>query len=112
MKKIYLATPYSHRDPEIRRARFDEVNKIAAKLMCKGYLVFSPISHTHPIAEAGNLPKGWVFWAEYDHTFIEWCDEVHVFQQDGWQESIGVNAEIKLAKKMNKPVVFIKGGVV
>ena len=42
MKKIYLATPYSHRDPEIRRARFDEVNKIAAKLMCKGYLVFTP----------------------------------------------------------------------
>ena len=111
MKKIYLATPYSHKNPEIRKARFDAVNVIAAKLMSKGYLVFSPISHTHPIAVAGDLPKGWEFWAAYDRTFIEWCDEIHVFQQDGWQESTGVVAEIKLAEEMNKPVVFIEGAL-
>jgi len=107
MKKIYLATPYSHPNPAIRETRFNAVNKMAAKLMREGYLVFSPISHTHPIAIAGDLPKGWEFWAAYDYTFIEWADEVHVFQQEGWQESTGVQAEIKLANEMNKPVLYI-----
>jgi len=111
MKKIYLATPYSHPDLTIRLARFEAINKVAGELMRKGCLVFSPISHTHPIAVAGNLPLGWEFWAAYDRSFIEWCDEVHVFQQDGWQESTGVVAEIKLAKEMNKPVVFINDSV-
>ncbi len=108
MKKIYLATPYSsHADLVVRKARFEVVNKIAALLMNKGYLVFSPISHTHPIALAGDLPKGWEFWREYDLTFIEWCDEVFVLKQNGWKESVGVIAEIKIAKELNKPITYI-----
>lgn len=105
MKKIYLACPYSHVDHEVRQQRFHEVNKAAAMLMRRGYLVFSPISHTHPIAEVGNLPKGWDFWESYDRSFIEWCDELYVLQLNGWQQSTGVNAEIAIAKQMCKPIV-------
>ncbi len=108
MKKIYLATPYSHKQQNIRRDRFNGVNIVAAELMNQGNLVFSPISHTHPIAGAGDLPKDWSFWHEYDTTFIEWADEVHVLMQDGWEESIGVTAEIEIAKEMGKPVKFIR----
>ncbi len=108
MKKIYLATPYTDVDPVVRTARFCAVNRVAARLMSQGHLVFSPISHTHPIALAGDLPKGWEFWAAYDLTFIEWADELHVYMQDGWENSVGVTAELALAKKMNKPVVYIE----
>ncbi len=108
MKKIYLATPYStNSNATIRVARFLAVNKMAACLMNKGFLVFSPISHTHPILLAGDLPKGWEFWEEYDRTFIEWCDKVYVFMQDGWKESVGLNAEIKIAKELGKPIIYI-----
>lgn len=108
MKKIYLATPYSHPLESVRRERFELVNIAAAKLMLQGYLVFSPISHTHPISEAVEMPQDWDFWEKYDRTFIEWADEIHVLKQYGWEDSIGVTAEIKLAEQMGKPVVFIE----
>ena len=110
MKKIYLACPYSDPDPEVRERRFRAVNAKAGELMAKGFLVFSPISHTHPIAVQCELPKGWEFWAAYDRTFIEWCEEVHVLMLDGWQKSVGVKAEIRIAMelKLNKPVFFIE----
>lgn len=106
MIKVYLATPYTG-TPEQQQARFEKVNAVAAKMMSDGLLVFSPISHTHPIALAGDLPKGWEFWKEYDLTFIEWCDELHVLKLDGWKESTGVTAEIELALKLGKPIRFI-----
>ncbi len=108
MKKIYLATPYStNSDPATRIIRFLAVNKVAARLMLEDFLVFSPISHTYPILLAGDLPIGWKFWAEYDRTFIEWCDKVYIFMQPGWRESVGVTAEIKIAEELNKPIIYI-----
>lgn len=107
MKKVYLATPYTG-TLEQQESRFQKVNKIAANLIKQGYLVFSPISHTHPIALAGDLPTGWVFWEQYDLTFIEWADELYVYCQEGWRESTGVQAEIKLAKKLNKPIIMMR----
>ncbi len=55
----------------------------------------------------GDLPKGWEFWAAYDLTFIKWCDKVYVYMQDGWEESVGVTAEIAIAKELNKPIIYI-----
>ena len=109
MRKVYLAVPYSHTDPAVRELRFLEVNKIAAKMMSKGILVFSPISHTHPIALAGDLPKGWEFWKNYDISFIEWADEIQVLMLDGWEESTGVTSEIEIAESMKKPVYYLEG---
>lgn len=105
--KVYLATPYSHDNPAVRELRFMKINEVAAGLMSKGVHVYSPISHTHPIAEAGDLPKGWDFWEQYDRHFIEWCDEVHVYCADGWEDSKGVNAEIKIACELGKPIRLI-----
>ena len=108
MKKIYLACPYSHKDPTVKQARFEAVNKVAARLMAEGYMVFSPISHTHPIALAGELPGDWKFWEAYDRTFLEWADELWVLELDGWGYSIGVQSEIGIAKELKKPVRYIK----
>jgi len=111
MKKIYLATPYSHDDPLIREARFNAVNKAAARLMSQGYLVFSPISHTHPIALAGDLPKGWDFWEEYDREFVKWADELCVLTLDGWRDSTGVTAEIKIAAQYGMLITYMEAVV-
>lgn len=105
--KIYLATPYSHPDREVRLDRFEAVNEAAAKLMETGNTVYSPISHTHPIAEAGNLPLGWDYWERVDRAFIEWADAIYVLRLVGWEESKGVKAEIAIAEELGKPVAFI-----
>ena len=105
---IYLATPYSHEDATVREMRFKEVNKCAASLMGSGMHIFSPISHTHPIAVEGDLLKGWEFWEKYDRKMLASCDGVIVLQQDGWKESTGVQAEIKIAEELGIPVEYIE----
>ena len=105
---VYLATPYSHKDPAVQEARFLEVNRVAGELMRQGVKVFSPISHTHPIAMAGDLPKDWKFWAEYDRAVLETCGKVIVLMQDGWRESVGVQAEIKMAAELGLPVEYME----
>ncbi len=105
--KIYLATPYSHDSEKTREERFKNVNKKASELMNLGHIVYSPISHSHPIAVQCGLPLGWEYWEKYDTTFIEWCDELMVYCQSGWEKSNGVKAEIKIAKRLNKSVKYL-----
>lgn len=106
----YLASPYSHADPEVMEARFDAVCREAARLMFGGAHVYSPIAHTHPIAMRGNLPTDWTYWEGYDHVMISASDELWVLMLDGWQESKGVTAEIKIAADLGKPVLYIRPG--
>lgn len=103
---IYLASPYSHPDPAVRQARFDAACRAAAELIRRGYVVFSPIAHSHCIAQHG-LPLNWGYWERHDRRFLAACDELWVLQLDGWEHSRGVQAEIAIAKEMGKPVRFV-----
>lgn len=109
-KKIYLACPYSHNSPKVRRERFKEVSKVAGTLISQGYIVFSPISMTHPIATHCSLPLAFPYWEQLDKEFIRWCDIVMICKLDGYKESTGVNAEIKYAKSINKKIHYILNG--
>lgn len=105
---VYLACPYSHPDPAVRRARFEAANRCAATLMQAGVFVFSPISHTHPIAEAGDLPLGWDFWEPYDRLLIGACGALYVLMLDGWRESRGVTAEIAIARDLGLEIEYLE----
>jgi nucleoside 2-deoxyribosyltransferase len=102
--KIYLAGPYSHTDPQVRQQRFEALNQAAARVMREGHIVFSPISHSRPIAVQCELPKGFDFWVELDKSFIEWCDEMWIVPLRGYQESVGVHCEAEYARSLGKPV--------
>lgn len=104
----YLAAPYSDPDPEVMEKRFQQINKVAAKLMAEGHIVFSPISHTHPIAIAGNLPKGFGYWVKFDTAFLEVCKMVWVLKLPGWKQSVGVNAERMMARQLGIPIEYIE----
>ena len=101
---IYLACPYSHTDPAVRDSRFEAVNKAAADLMSRGLHIFSPISHTHPIAVAGSLPTDWQFWQAYDRAILATCCKLIVLQLEGWNESVGVRAEMAIADELGIPI--------
>jgi len=103
----YLACPYSHPDPDIREERFKAVNKVAAKLMKEGRIIYSPISHTHPIAQY-DLPKDWEFWRTYEVIFIKLCSNLIVYMLPGWKKSIGVRSEIRIAKHLGKPIEYME----
>jgi len=106
-KLVYLAVPYTDPDPEVKEERFEKVNEVAARLINKGENIFSPISMAHPIAKAGGLPGNWEFWDEFDRAYLECCKKVYVLMLDGWEESTGVKAEIKIAEEMGIKIVYL-----
>ena len=103
MKKIYLSAPYTIH-PE---ACFMAVNRKSAELMIQGNIIFSPISHSHPIAVQEDLPNTHEFWMLQDLPFIEFCDELYVLQLEYWEQSKGVQKEIEYATKLGKPIKYI-----
>lgn len=108
--KIYLAAPYTHHCAVKRIERFNKVNEVAARLMNEGHIVFSPISHSHPIAEhlKPELLTDHDWWMNQDLSFIgEWADELHVLRLPGWNESKGVFAEINFAVDNAIPIRYI-----
>jgi hypothetical protein len=104
---IYLASPYSHESPFVQLERFDTICCVAARLMAEGVHLFCPIAHTHPIAIKGALPTGFEYWEDYDRKMLTACDELWVCTMDGWQESKGVSAEIKIAQGLGRPVRYV-----
>lgn len=106
--RIYLAGPYSHEHEHIRLERFAKLNKAAAKLMNKGHVVFSPVSHSHTIARhlKPELLMDHDFWMNQDLPFLEDSDEMVVLMLDGWDKSRGVNQEIETAEQLGIPVRY------
>jgi len=105
---LYLASPYSHRNAAIREERFVNVCHAAGLLMRVGYLVFSPIAHTHPIAVRTGLPTDWTFWEQMDSEMVKVCACVAVLCLPGWEESRGCQNEVALAAREGIPTVHIQ----
>lgn len=103
---IYLAIPYTHPDPEVRRQRFRIANQVAGRLMSRGDLVFSPISMSVPIAEDAGLSGEWAYWAKFDRALLERCQKVVVVDIEGLAESVGVQAELAIARELGLPIEY------
>jgi len=106
----YLASPYSHKDPAIREARFHASCEAAAALMARGRLVFCPVAHSHSIAQ--YLPAETVcdfdFWMLQDLPILARAQRLIVLMLDGWRESRGLNREICFAVQHGIPVQFME----
>lgn len=103
---IYLAAPYSDPDPTVRIGRFNQVCKKALELMETGKVVFSPISHSHPI-DPDNA-KGYEFWMHQDLNILDKCRTLYVYKLPGWEESKGLKSEIGYAEEVGIPTVYLE----
>jgi hypothetical protein len=101
---IYVCSPYTHDDPDVRHARLVAVAKATEEMISLGLLAYSPICHTVPIVEHGGHGSLWGDWAAYDETFLNHCSTVLVLQLEGWTTSRGVAAEIWYAIQHGLPV--------
>lgn len=105
----YLACPYSHPDREMEEARYRVVTRAAAWLIKeKKFTVFSPITHSHPLREIGQLSGDWKFWAPQDYDFLRVSCQLVVLQLEGWDLSTGVRAEINKAIETRMPIYLMK----
>lgn len=110
--KIYLATPFTHDDPDVERQRYEEVTHVAGELMkleTQNLIIYSPITHSYPIHIKHKLPGDWEFWKKYDTAFLEWADQLWIWtKDDAWKTSTGVNKEMEIARELNKPIMLLE----
>ena len=113
MKRIYLASPYSHPSEKVMHDRFEEVAIATAYLMeTEDAVVYSPIVHSHVVAKYLNNHKDHLFWLKQDRSHVATCDELCVYKMDGWKESFGVTWEMGLASGLGILVSYLSPKVV
>lgn len=101
---IYLASPYTSTNAEVLNERYNEAVKATAFYIKQGFVVFSPIVHSHWL----ELPIDFEFWHDYDMAIIAKCVELWILAIDGWDRSKGVIEERLKAQSSRKPVFIIK----
>lgn len=67
----YLASPYSHPDPNIRRERMRIAAGIAAEFHAARITVYSPVVHGHILHATGILPADDSFWEPHNNAMLE-----------------------------------------
>ena len=107
----YLATPYSKYP-----AGMDEAARLAAVAAAwfvkHGIPVFSPIVHTHPIAQHGGInPADHTIWLPADEIFMDLASGLVVVQMETWDTAYGVGVERKLFASQGKPEILIPWSV-
>lgn len=107
---IYLASPYSHPDPDVRTHRWSQVLDATAELMRQGLTVYSPIVHSHHVALFHDLPGDWAFWRDHCLGMLRRADQLLVLTLDGWTDSTGVLAEIHAAQDRRLLIETIEPG--
>lgn len=109
----YLASPYSYKHEDkavvnkILDARFRQVSADAADLIRAGLRVFSPIAHTHPIAEYGTIDHGdHTIWLPADKAIFSRCNGIIVDMLPGWDKSYGVGEELRWAEEHGMVIAY------
>lgn len=108
-KLIYLASPYWHENPWMRKGRVQLVQKKTAELLYQGYAVYSPIAHNAGLAYylPPSVRHSHDFWLEIDLIILRRCNELWVLTLLEWQLSRGVAREIEEAKTLSLPIRYI-----
>lgn len=107
LKLVYLASPYSHKDPKVIHKRFEDAMRACLWGWTKGYLVYSPIFYTHLLDVALDCTVPHTYWVEFGLRMIDNCDQLWALKLRGWTKSVGVKYEINYAKSIGKEIVYI-----
>jgi hypothetical protein len=76
----YLAAPYIHANPRVIELRMKAVDEAAVHFIRQGHVIFSPLTHSHPLAIQFGLPGTWEFWEKQDRVFISRCNALIILQ--------------------------------
>lgn len=101
----YMAVPYSAAPYGLSCAAHD-ADKHAAHLIKMGFVIFSPISHSHPIARVGGIdPRSHELWMAQNDRFMHACSGMIAVKLPGWKSSIGMALEAEYFQRARKPIV-------
>lgn len=102
---IYLASPYSHLDPDIRHIRYTAAKLYTARHIQLGFAMFSPIVYGKQMEE--KIGTDYKSWQTFNDSMIKASCQIWVLMLNGWKDSLGVEHECKYALDLGKPLHFI-----
>jgi len=111
----YLAHPYTCKDkdgkyvPKGEDANFQLANYRAGQCLLRGYNVYSPISHTHPIHRATVeflARHEHETWYQLDIDFIDRTRFSGIILCPGWETSKGCMLEKQWFEAKGLPVLY------
>lgn len=105
---IYIASPYSHPDPQVRQGRYLLALHYSALLLRESRLNFSPIVYGYNFQQLADLGGDYLTWKKFNDFMLSQATEMHVLCVPGWRESAGVNYEIAFARTSEIPYRLIE----
>lgn len=107
MARIYLASPYSDPDPEIRKQRIRLAEAKTVELIEAGNKVFSPVACSGRLLELG-CEQDDNYWYDWSMSFLEhWADVLGFYRIDGFERSKGMSREWDYAYARKMPVIYL-----
>lgn len=103
----YLATPYTHTDPEEMAARAALAARVAAAMKARGETVFAPVAYGHMLSIHGGAGRRIEDWASECRAWIERATGMAVLDIDASYTSRGVRHDIEVARGLGLPVRFV-----
>lgn len=105
---IYLASPYSHPDPQVRASRYSSVLPVLAALAHKRISVYSPIVHWYNVEiHCGMDLTAHDLWKWSDCDMMNLCTDGLFLKIDGWKTSRGMEHEEQFLRNLAKPVAWV-----
>jgi len=104
---VYLSAPYSKYTN--KSALMMAIMTISGiyQLRNQGHHVVSPLFNHYSLNNVPGLGSDYAFWKDYSRNLLKRCDKVVVIKAPGWEESSGVEDEVKLAKELGIKVEFV-----
>lgn len=103
MKLIFVSGKYRAKSEWELEQNIRHAQDAALRLWQQGYAVICP--HLNSARFGGACHDS--VWLEGDLEMLKRCDAIYMLTN--WQESEGAKQEIKLAKSLNKEILFERG---
>ena len=98
---FYFAHPYDSTDNTPAK-NYQLCNQRAVKLIDLGYMIFSPITHSHPLHVIKKHPSE--FWMSIDRLIMPMC--MGLILAPRWKESRGCKEEYEYFKSIGRMILF------
>lgn len=103
---LYIASPFTHKDPEIMRLRYVAAFEYTAARMSFGEVCFSPIVYGYEFFAQGKARPDFEFWQDLNDRMILASTRVEVLKMPGWEASRGIFHEVGFAQEHGIPVTY------
>ncbi len=106
---VFISCPYGSGAAIKRNMTYFE--KVDAKILGLGIHTHSPLAKHYSRQHNKDLGGDWNFWEQYCLRLLRLSTMMVIIMTPGWEESVGVAAEIKEALRLGLKIIYLNPDV-